>query len=56
MGRKEQAVKLIGSTLRALEKLNFSHREMGIMFQLLLAERHQRLSSFNIAATANFSD
>lgn len=49
-GRKERAVKLIGNVLSSLERLNFSHREIGTMFHLLLAERRQRLAGFRIAA------
>ena len=36
LGRKEQAMNLLGKTLFSLEKLNFTHKEISTMLQLLI--------------------
>jgi len=49
LGRKEQAMNLLGKTLFSLEKLNFTHKEISTMLQLLIMERQRKLLSFHIA-------
>lgn len=49
-GRKEQAVRKMHRLIRELEKLDFSPREIGTLFQVLLAERQRSRSAFHLAA------
>jgi GntR family transcriptional regulator len=48
-GRKETAIGLINRLIVDLERIKFTHREIGTLFQLLLHEREEVLSSFDIA-------
>ena len=48
-GRKEKAVNLINRLIVDLERMKFTHREMGTLFHLLLHEREEVLANFNIA-------
>ncbi len=48
--RKDTAVKKMNRLIADLEKLRFSHQEIGTLFHLLLMEREERLTRFTIAA------
>lgn len=50
LNRKEQAMNMLGRALSSLEKLNFSHKEISTMLQLLMMEKQRKLLSFHIAA------
>lgn len=49
-GRKEKAIKLIEATIKGLEDLKFSYREMRTFFDLKIIERSERIERFYIAA------
>jgi DNA-binding transcriptional regulator YhcF (GntR family) len=50
VGRKEQAVRKINRLIAEMEKLHFSSRETGSLFQVLLAERQRSRMTFHVAA------
>lgn len=47
--RKERAIRLIGDTIKELESLNFTYREISIFFDIMLMDREEQRKRIQIA-------